>query len=287
MTFSPANWFVRATAAIAAFSACAAPQAGDAKVNLDTDSAFKSIDIVERLGDQIPTDLNFVDETGQAVKLADLVAGDLPVILTLNYYECPMLCTLELNGMVKGLRELDYKPGEQYRIVTVSIDPEETPELAANKAAHYRKSLADAPVAGWQFLTGQQEQITELSKSVGFNYFYDYRRDEWAHAACVFVLTPEGRISRYLYGIEFRPKDLKLALLEASEGTIGSVMDRVLLFCFHYDPQGKKYAIAAIRVMRGGGALTLLLLGGTLFVFWRRERRKSPLLKPNTDGAAA
>ena len=266
--------------------ACSGSVAEEEKINLDTPDAMKNIDIVEHLGDKIPLDLSFTDAAGKAVQLKDLVDDTVPVILTLNYFECPMLCTLELNGMIKGLKEVSLEPGKDYRIVTVSIDPQETPELATSKGEHYRSSFDRATPESWQFFVGDEANITALSEAVGFKYFYDHRRDEWAHAAALFVLTPDGRISRYLYGIEFRPKDLKLSLLEASEGTIGTAMDKLLMFCFHYDPQGKKYALAAINVMRGGGALTVLILGSLMAVLWSRERRKKLHNEQPTAAAA-
>jgi protein SCO1 len=237
--------------------------------------AFKGIDIQERLGDLVPLDLPFVDETGRPVVLRDYFDGRRPVVLVLAYYDCPMLCTFVLNGVSEAVRLVELQPGEQFRLLTISIDPSETPALAAAKRESYVQSVnRNLGADEWHFLTGRQEAIDALAAALGFIYFYDEEQQEYAHPAVVHVLTPDGTISRYLYGIKYRDRDLKLALLEASRGTIGSIVDRVILYCFHYNAKDKQYALFAMNIMRLGGVVTLLLLGLLLGVLWSRERQR-------------
>ncbi len=237
---------------------------------------LRGIDVSERLGGSVPLNLRFADENGRQVELRDVFVQGKPVVLTLAYYECPMLCTFVLNALSKAVAELDWQPGDEYQMLTVSIDPEETPALAAAKRKVYVDSLNKGDIGdGWRFWVGRQTEITSLAESVGFEYYYDARQDEFAHPAVVFVLTPEGVISRYLYGIDYRSKDLRLSLLEAGEGKIGSLMDRVILFCYHYDPMGKKYTLMAMNVMRLGGLITVTFLGFFLAGLWLRERRNN------------
>ena len=234
--------------------------------------ALKGVGLDQHLGDEVPRELAFLDELGQPVRLADYF-DDRPVILTLNYYQCPMLCTLELNGLVSSLRTMSLEPGRDFRIVTVSINPKEGPELAAEKKASYIKDYARAgAAAGWHFLTGEESSIQELARRVGFRYSFDEASGQYAHAAGIIVLTPSGRISRYFYGVDYAPRDLRLALVESSEGKIGSLADKILLFCFHYDPATGRYSVAALRVMRLGGVLTALVLGVVILRMLRRER---------------
>jgi len=241
----------------------------------ETPRELQGVDVEEHLDAQLPLDARFVDSTGAEVALGDYFQGDKPVILTLNYYNCPMLCTLILNGMVEGLRQIDLEPGEDYRIVTVSFDPDEGPDLAAPKKMIYERSFKDHEVGdGWAFLSGDQENITRLTETVGFGYKWNEQRNEWAHPSAIFVITPDGRVSRYLYGITFEPKNLRLALLEGSEGEIGSTFDKVLLWCFHYDDTTGQYTVAIMRIVRVMGLLTVLLLGGALFWLWRRDNAR-------------
>ena len=235
---------------------------------------LRGIDVKEQLGRNIPLDLSFTSESGETVRLNECFQDGKPVVLTLAYYECPMLCTLVLNGISKAIKELDWVPGNEYQMLTISIDPEETPKLAKAKKDRYIQSLAknDIHDGGWRFWVGNEKNIRQLADTVGFHYFYDQKQDEYAHPAVIFVLTDKGVISRYLYGIEHTAKDLRLALLEASEGKIGSVIDRVILFCYHYDPMGKKYAIMATNVMRLGGVATVACLGLFLGVLWLKEK---------------
>jgi protein SCO1 len=248
---------------------------GSASAQVPEDStppALRGVGLDQHLGDEVPRDLAFLDESGKAVHLADYF-DERPVILTLNYYQCPMLCTLVLNGLVSSLRTISLEPERDFRIVTVSINPKEGPELAAEKKAVYVKDYARVGAAsGWHFLTGEEPSIAELARRVGFRYSFDEASGQYAHAAGIVVLTPSGRISRYFYGVDFPPRDLRLALVESSEGKIGSLADKVLLFCFHYDPATGRYSMAALRVMRLGGALTALMLGVVILRWLRRER---------------
>lgn len=233
---------------------------------------LKGVGITEHLGDTIPLDLEFRDETGNLVTLGKYIDGDLPVILTLVYYECPNLCTLLLNGLISSLEQMKWSVGSQFKIVTVTINPAETFELAAEKKeAYLEKYGRENTGPSWHFLTGTEENIKKLTDAVGFGYRYDEDQKEFAHSAAIFVLSPDGKISRYLYGITFRPKDLKLALLEAGKGKIGNVVDRLLLFCYHYDPKGRKYALFATNLMKGAGILTILGLG---IIIIRSGKRK-------------
>jgi protein SCO1/2 len=244
-------------------------------------AAFKGIDIEEHLGAQVPLDLTFRDETGAPVTLRELCDGRRPVALVLAYYQCPMLCTFVLNGLTRAINETPLRPGEQYQLVTVSIDPREGAELATAKRTAYLGGLT-TPVepAAWRFLTADQATIDQLADTLGFRYFYDAEQNQYAHPAVVHVLTPEGKISRYLYGIQYQPRDFRLALLEASEGRIGNIVDRVLLYCFHYSPRDKEYTASAMRIMRLGGATVLAALVIFLAILWRREGRRQELPQP-------
>jgi protein SCO1/2 len=229
----------------------------------------------QRLGEVIPLDAHFRDHTGQEVLLGDYFHGR-PVILTLVYYECPMLCTLELNGLVRSLRMMDLAAGRDFDIVTVSFSPSETPELAARKRKAYLQQYGrrDAE-AGWHFLTGEQPAIEKLCEAVGFRYVYDAQSGQYAHASGIVVLTPEGRVARYFYGIDYPPRDLKLGLVEASGGKIGSPVDRLMLLCYGYDPATGKYGLVIMNIIRAAGAATVLAVAGCIVTAIYRERRGS------------
>jgi protein SCO1/2 len=237
---------------------------------------LKGVGFTEHLGAPVSIDaLHFKDETGQDLPLATYFRKGRPVILALMYYECPNLCSFMLNGLTTSLKSLDWTPGERFDIVTVSINPKETPDLAAKKKAAYVESYGRKQSApGWHFLTGEESQIEKLASQVGFGYRWDEREKQYAHGSAIYVLTPEGKISRYLYGIDFRPTDLRLSLVEASNGTIGTVVDRFLLFCYHYDPQTRRYSVVVNRVMETGCGGTVLFFGSYLAVFWRREKKR-------------
>lgn len=242
-------------------------------------AALRDVGIDQKLNAQVPLDLEFHDETGRTVRLADYV-HDKPVILTLVYYRCPMLCTLVLNGMLRSLKPLSFTAGNEFDIVTVSFDPREGPELAAEKKASYIESYGRPKAAGgWHFLTGDAESIRRLTEAVGFHYAYDEETDQFAHASAIMVLTPKGRVSKYFYGIEYDSKDLRLGLVEASESKIGSPVDEILLFCFHYDPTTGKYGLAIMNILRGLGVLVLAALGSFIFLSLRRDRQRRIALR--------
>ena len=254
-----------------------APQgiAIDQKVSDKVPPALQGIGIDQRLGAKVPLDLEFRDETGRAVRLQDYFA-DKPVILTLNYYQCPMLCTLVLNGLVSSLRTLNFSAGNEFTIVTVSINPRETPALAASKKASYLHDYGRPGAgAGWHFLTGDEAPIARLAEAAGFHYRYDPVSHQYAHAAGIMILTRDGRLARYFYGVEFAPRDLRLGLIEASEGKIGTLADQLLLFCFHYDPATGKYGTVALDFMRAAGVLTIVGLGLLIFMMLRRDARRT------------
>jgi protein SCO1 len=237
-------------------------------------AALTGVGFDQRLGEALPLDLTFIAEDEREVSLGGYF-GAKPVILTFVYYECPMLCTLVLNGLTSALKAVPFTAGEDYAIVTVSIDPGETPALARAKKASYVRELPRPEIAaqGWHFLTGDTTAIATLTRAAGFRYRYDAERDDFAHASGILVLTPEGTISRVLYGIEYAPKDLRLALVEASAGKIGTFVDQVLLFCFHYDPAAGKYGTAIMRLIRTGGLLAVLVIAIFVLASLRRERR--------------
>ncbi len=236
---------------------------------------LEEVGIEEHLEAEVPMDLEFRDEYGAVVTLGDYFDGTKPVILTLNYYKCPMLCGLQLNGLLDGLKDLDWTPGQEFELVTVSINPLETPALANEKKQNYMKRYERPSAAkGWHFLTGREPEIRQLASTLGFGYTYDRETGEYAHAAAIFLATPDGRVARYLYGIEYPEKRLRLALLEASAGEIGTTIDQLILYCFHYDPSSRRYAPVAMNIMRLGGGVTVLVLGLSLGGYWLREARR-------------
>lgn len=241
----------------------------------------------QKLGGQVPPGLAFRDEAGRAVALRDYF-GRRPVLLVLAYYHCPMLCDMVLTGVSGSLKTLTLDPGKDFDVLVVSIDPHETPvQAAASRAqtlSRFGRPPADAADAGWHFLTGPQESIAALAASVGFRYVYDTQRNEFSHAAGIVILTPEGRISRYLYGIEYAPRDLKLALIESADRKIGSLVDQALLYCFHYDPAIGRYSAVTMRIVRIGAALTVL--GVVLMIALLRRRSPEQPHEPGTLGAA-
>jgi protein SCO1 len=230
------------------------------------------VGIDQRLNQQIPLDLAFTDETGRDVRLAEFF-GKRPVVLALVYYECPMLCTQVLNGIVSTLSVLNFDVGREFDVVAVSINPKETPGLAAQKKQVYlQRYNRPQTAAGWHFLTGKEENIQRLAAAVGFRYAFDPEIQQYAHSAGLEVLTPRGVLSKYFYGIEFSPRDIKFGLIEASEERIGTAIDNALLLCYHYDPATGAYGATAIAAVRIAGVATLLALGSFLFVSLRKER---------------
>jgi protein SCO1/2 len=235
-------------------------------------SLTRDVSIEQKLNEQVPLDLTFRDETGQKVTLRQYF-GKKPVLLTLVYYECPSLCGLVLQGLLKSLRVINYTPGEQFEIVTVSISPSETPELAAAKKANFLKEYGrEEAAAGWHWLTGDEKNIRALADAVGFRYVYDPKTKQYAHAAGIMLLTPSGKISRYFYGIEYSPRDLRLGIMDASQGKVGSLVEKVILFCYQYDPTTGKYGLLVVRLIQLGGLVTLLILGGFIGTMFYRER---------------
>jgi protein SCO1/2 len=237
------------------------------------DGILQQVSFDQHLGAQVPVDLTFRDEAGREIRLADFVHSN-PVILTLNYYKCPMLCTVELNALLRSLQMLPFDPGRDFAIVTVSIDPTETPSLAAAKKTSYiRRYGRKNASAGWHFLTGEEPSIRKLAQAVGFRYARDSETGQYAHAAGFVVLTPDGRIARYFYGLDYPPRDLRLALVEASAHKIGSAIDQLLLVCFHYNPMTGRYNLAVMTLLRIGGVATALGLATFILVSVRRDRR--------------
>ncbi|MCA9592775.1 MAG: SCO family protein [Myxococcales bacterium] len=232
----------------------------------------------EHLGDSIPLDLGFVDEEGKPVTLRDYFDGKVPVIITLNYSDCPMLCSLQLSGVVDSMKQVDWSAGKEYRLVTVSINPKEGPERARKTKARYLQQYGRPGAEdGWHFLTGSANNVHALANAIGFRYSYNEKRDEWVHPAAITVTAPNGKIARYLYGIEYHPKTLRLSLVEASEGKIGTTIDKLVLYCFHYDATEGRYAPVARNIMRLGGAIAVVVLGGFLSLLWAREAKKKRL----------
>jgi protein SCO1/2 len=207
--------------------------------------------------------------------LREFFDGEHPVIVTLNYAGCPMLCSMILNGLVESMKQLDWTAGQQYRVVTISLDPDETPERARQSQTRYLSQYARADDrAAWHFLTGSENNVRALADALGVRYAYNEARQEYVHPSVISLASPSGTIARYLYGIEYHPKTLRLSLVEASEGKIGSSIDKLLLYCFHYDSSEGAYAPVAMNVMRLSGGLAVLLLGGFLAALWHGERRR-------------
>ena len=241
-----------------------------------TPDDLKRIDLEQRLGAQLPLDLPLRDETGRPVSLGQYFDGK-PVVLTLVYFQCPMLCPETLNGVVGALKLTSLQPGSDFNLVTVSFNPKDTPALAATEKQRYvERYRRPAAARSWHFLTGDDTAIKLLTEKVGFHYFYDASSGQYAHPTGVMVITPQGKVARYFYGIEYSPRDMRLALVEASSGRIGTPVDKVLLYCYHYDPATGKYSLVVLNVMRLGGIVTVALLGAFLLVMWRQEKKGVP-----------
>ena len=274
----PVVAFVRtALASLALVCAAAAPATAQSSLTSATpvpNSIIDRVGVDQKLGNQVPLDLEFRDESGNPVRLGQYFAAGKPVVLSLVYYRCPGLCTMSLNGMTAAFKPLKLTAGKEFEVVTVSIDPKETPQLAAQKKAQYVKRYGRPEAErGWHFLTGDEASVRQLADAVGFRYVYQPEIDQYAHAGAIMVVTPEGKLARYYYGIEYSARDLRLGLVEASRNRIGTLADVVTLLCYQYDPHSGKYSAAVMKVVRAGGALTVLGLGTFLFLMVRRERR--------------
>jgi protein SCO1/2 len=242
----------------------------------------------QRLNAQLPLDLPFTDDTGRAVTLGDYFHHRKPVVLTLVYYDCPMLCTLVLNSLAGAMKGMSLNPGSDYELVTISFNPRETAALAAAKKKSYIGRYGHPEAASaWHFLTGQEPAIEQLTAAVGFHYVYDPATGIYAHATGIMVATADGRLAKYLYGIEYSPRDLRLALVDASAGRIGNPVDRVLLYCYHYDPKTGKYGLVVLNVIRLGGLVTMVALGSFVLVMARRERKRTRREQASREGPDA
>jgi protein SCO1/2 len=241
---------------------------------------LSQVGIDQRLNQQVPLDLLFKDEQGRAVKLGDYFHPGRPVIISLVYYNCPMLCGEVLNGMSTAFRVLKFTPGKEYEVITLSIDPREKPELAAAKKRSYIEHL-DRPgaEAGWHFLTGERPQIDALADAIGWHYQYDPKIDQFAHAAGIVLVTPLGRISQYYYGVEFSARDMRLGIIQASGNRIGSLTDQILLYCYHYDPRIGKYGAVITNIVRLAGGVTVLILGSFMVIMFRRDKTRDRKLE--------
>lgn len=239
-----------------------------------------NVSIDQKLNAQLPLSAQFKDETGKAVTLGEYFKPGRPVLLSIVYYDCPMLCTEVLNGMTSMLKVLKFEPGKDFEIVTVSFDRRETPELAAQKKKVYLQRYGRPENdPGWHFLTGEQPSIDVLTNAVGFHYQWDKDLQQYAHATAIYVATPDGRLSHYFYGVEYSPKDTRLALVQASQGTIGNPVDQLLLYCYHYNPNTGKYGAVVTRMLRIAGVFTILIIGGGVLLMLKldpsRKKRKS------------
>jgi protein SCO1/2 len=233
---------------------------------------LQNVGIEQHLDGQVPADLTFADDTGRTIKLGDYF-GTKPLILNLVYYNCTMLCGEALAGLSGSMKLVKFDVGNQFDVITVSFNPQETPEIAAAKKQEYLRRYGRPNAAsGWHFLTGPAESINALTKAVGFQYQYDPKSHQYAHATALMVLTPQGHISRYFYGVDYPPKDLRMGLVEASQGKIGNAVDQVLLYCYHYNPETGKYGAVITNILRLAAGFTILLLAGLLFILFRLDK---------------
>lgn len=263
--------FLLAVLVVVAGLAAAPVRAQDVRL----EAALAEAGLDERLGETVPKSLVFYDEAGQPVEIGRYLDGRTPVLLTMVYHNCPMLCNLMLDAFTKSLKEMEWVPGQKFEIVTVSFAADETPELAARQKAKYLEQLGKPEAAeGWHFLTGDEASINALAQAIGFRFNWVEEQQTYAHPAVLTFLSGEGKITRYLYGLEYQPRHIRTALVEASEGRIGTPLDQALLFCFQFDPSVNSYVLHATNLMKAGGMFTLVVLGFLLFVFWRRENRR-------------
>ena len=237
-------------------------------------AALKDVGIDQHLNQPLPADAVFKDETGNEVNLGSYF-GKRPIVVALVYYDCPMLCTQVLNGMISSFKTLSLKPGQDFDVISISFDPRETPALAAAKKNVYVNYLPESKRAGahtgWHFLTGNEENIRRVTEAIGFRYRFDQSTNQFAHASAIYVVTPEGKLSHYFYGIEYAPRDLRLGLVEASQNKIGSTVDQLMLYCYHYDPETGKYGAVVMNMIRLGGVITVFCIGLLLLVLRKRN----------------
>ena len=250
---------------------------------------LEGVTIIDKLDSQLPLSATFRDDHGKAVTLRDVLPKDRPAILQIGYMKCPMLCSLVMNALVRGIQDMDWTVGQQYDVIALSVNPKEGPDLAEGKKAGYVAEYGrPQSAAGWHFLTGEESSIRSVTDAVGFEYRMQ-ENGEYSHAAGIFILTPDGRLSRVLYGVKYDSANVRMALLEASQGKVGTTLDRIILWCHIYDAQAGGYVVMAMRVMQLGGVLTLMLLGGGLGWFWWREaqaRRLAPPAAGHAGGTA-
>jgi protein SCO1 len=264
----------------------ARPESGPT-ANSGLPAALREVRIEQKLDQQLPLDLMFRDETGRDVKLGEYF-GQKPVVLAFVYYDCPMLCTQVLNGMVTSFRVLPFAVGKEFDVVTISFDPRETPALAESKKKVYINYLPERLRAnaanGWHFLTGDQENITKITEAAGFHYRWDEKTEQFAHASAIMVTTPHGKLSRYFYGVDYPARYLRLGLIESAENKIGTAADQLLLFCYHYDPATGTYGARIMRVMRIAGVITLL---GIIAMVLLLKGRNTSIATPATPTGGA
>lgn len=239
-----------------------------------TPRELEGVGVDEHLGRPVDLSFTFTDENGNSVPLSSFFHQGRPVLLDLVYYKCPNLCNLVLNGQVEVMKEVGWTPGKEYEVVTISINPQESEDIARQKKTTYLSDF-EKPAPGWHFLTDNQGNAKKLAEEIGYHYRYDKRQDQYAHPAAIMILTPEGKIARYLYGVRFRSKDVRFALAEASEGRMTLTLEKILLLCYHYDPQANRYVLFAANFMRIGGALSALLLAAFIWRMFRNERLRA------------
>ncbi len=238
----------------------------------DLPAVFDGVDVQEQLGEYLDPNLTFTNAAGQTVTLGDYLDGETPLILNFVYHNCPMLCHVVLDGLTASLREMEWVPGEQFEVLTISFNHEETFEVAARQKARYLRDLGKPEAeAGWHFLTGTEADITALTQGVGYSFAWVEATQEYAHPSVLVFVGGDGKITRYLHGIDYHPRNVRTALVEASEGTVGTTLDKLILYCYQYDPSANSYVLHATNIMKASGVLTLIALGLTLFIFWRRE----------------
>lgn len=266
---------ITAMLVVALFAGLLGARAASAAPDQPLSPEMRAIEVTDHRGERIDTGLKFVDHDGKPVILADFFDGERPVAFTLNYYRCRVVCSVQLNGLADALAEVDWKAGEDFRLVTLSIDPHETPVDARKKRSNIAEVVGKGDDIDWAFLTGGELEIRALAAQLGIGYAYDAEQDQYAHPGVVVFLTPDGRVSRYVYGLTYDPLDVKLGLYEAADGKIGGPVEQLYLSCFSYDATIGQYGPFAMGIMRLGGSLTALVLGTLLFFLWRRERRQT------------